>query len=269
MTLYVDDLTERDLATLAGIVGSDPLTLADELRRRPWHIHDLLGAGDVFDAILDRHAHPAAVVSPFLLFAVLIHKTADDLRDATYVNEWIGPRERMPLFDIEPLHEFIEDPGRTSFLAALLASFATPEALPVPAGPFDLQGIALWLEQALPADRAVLFRRLGDLSLFLTGVFPDHTGTNPFTAIEAAQLGKTIGKSPDQMLALCDQSMPASALDALESLGSDWYEASLDQKNAALVVGDVAARFRSARRILNHLADRYLNNIETGWSFAA
>ena len=197
MTLYLDDLTERDLATLAAVIGSEPEALVSELRRRPWHIHDLLSAVEVFDAVVDRHAHPAAAVSPFLLFAVLIHKTADDLRAATYVNEWIGPRERMPLFDVEPLHEFIEDPGRTSFLAALLASFATPEALPVPAGPFDLHGIAIWIEQAMPSDRAVLFRRLGDLSLFFTGVFPDHTGTNPLTAVEAEQLGKTIGKSSE------------------------------------------------------------------------
>lgn len=269
MTSYLDDLTERDLGTLAAIVGKEPGELADDLRRRPWHIHELLAHPDVFEKVLDRHAHPADVVSPFLLFSVLIAKTADDLREATYVDEWIGPKSRMPLFDVAPLQEFVEDPGRTSFLANLLSSFALPEAPPVPADPLDLHSMALWLEQALPDDRTILFRRLGDLSLFLTGVFPDHTGTRPLNAVEAVRLGKTVGKTSDEMLALCDRAVPSAGLDALESLGSDWYGAAVSAGGTTPVVGDVASRFRSARRVLNHLADRYLHRLNPGWSIAA
>ncbi|MDF1596749.1 MAG: hypothetical protein P1T08_11780 [Acidimicrobiia bacterium] len=269
MTSYLDDLTERDLGTLAAIVGTDPGDLATELRRRPWQIHELLARPDVFEKVLDRHAHPADVVSPFLLFSVLIHKTADDLREATYVDEWIGPGSRMPVFDVAPLLEFVQDPGRTSYLAALLSSFALPESPPVPAGPFDLLGMALWLEEALPDDRTVLLRRLGDLSLFRTGVFPDHTGTNPLRPVDAVQLGRTVGKASDEMLALCDRSVMSYGLEAMESLGSDWYNAAALDSGSLPVVGDIAARFRSARRVLNHLTDRYLYRLETGWTLAA
>jgi len=269
MTSYLDGLTERDLGTLAAIVGAERDEMAAELRRRPWWIHDLLARPDVFEKILDRHAHPADVVSPFLLFSVLMHKTAEDLREATYVNEWIGPRSRMPLFDVAPLQEFVEDPGRTSFLAALLSSFAVPEFPPVPAGPFDLHGLALWLDQALPNDRVILLRRLGDLSLFLTGVFPDHTGTRPLRPVDAERLGRTVGMTADEMLALCDRSLLSPGLDALESLGSRWYGAAVLGGSTPPVVGDVATRFRSARRVLNHLADHYLYRLETGWALAA
>jgi hypothetical protein len=269
MTSYLDGLTERDLGTLAAIVEAEPHELVAELRRRPWWIHDLLARPDVFEKVLDRHAHPADVVSPFLLFSVLMHKTTEDLREATYVNEWIGPRSRMPLFDVAPLQEFVEDPGRASFLAALLSSFAVPESPPIPAEPFDLYGMALWLDQALPNDRVVLLRRLGDLSLFLTGVFPDRTGTRPLRPVDAERLGRTIGMTADEMLALCDRSLLSSGLDALESLGSRWYEAAIQGSGTPLVVGDIAARFRSARRVLNHLADHYLYRLETGWNLAA
>jgi hypothetical protein len=269
MMSYLDGLTERDLGTLAAIVGAEPDELATELRRRPWWIHDLLTRPDVFDKVLDRHAHPADVVSPFLLFSVLLHRTAEELREATYVNEWIGPRSRMPLFDVAPLREFVEDSGRTFFLAALLASFAAPASPPVPAGPFDLRGLALWLDQVLPRDRVVLLRRLGDLSLFLTGVFPDHTATRPLRPVDAERLGRTIGMTADEMLALCDRSVLSPGLDALESLGSRWYQAAVLGDGTPPVVGDVGARFRSARRVLNHLADRYLYRLETGWEFAA
>lgn len=269
MMSYLDGLTERDLGTLAAIVGAESDGLVAELYRRPWWIHDLLARRDVFEKVLDRHSHPADVVSPFLLFSVLIHRTAEELREATYVNEWIGPKSRMPLFDVAPLREFVEDPARTFFLAGLLSSFAVPESPPVPAGPFDLHGMALWLDQALPSDRVVLFRRLGDLSLFLTGVFPDHTGTRPLRPVDAERLGRTIGMTAAEMLALCDRSLLSPGLDALESLGSRWYGAAVKGPNTPPVVGDVAARFRSARRVLNHLADRYLYQLETGWNLAA
>ena len=266
---YMDGLTKRDLGTLAVIIGVETGGLIAELRRRPWWIHDLLARPEVFEKVLDRHAHPADVVSPFLLFSVLMHKTAEELREAKYVNEWIGPKTRMPLFDVAPLQEFVEDPGRTFFLSALLTSFATPESPPVPAGPFDLHGMALWLDQVLPNDRVILFRRLGDLSLFLTGVFPDHTGARPLRPVDAERLGRTIGLTTAEMLALCDQSLLAPGLDALESLGSRWYGAAVKADATPPVVGDVAARFRSARRVLNHLADRYLHRLETGWNLAA
>ena len=269
MTSYLDGLTKRDLATLAAIVGEPPDDLAAELRRRPWWIHDLLIRPDVFETVLDRHAHPADVVSPFLLFAVLVHKTSEDLREATYVNEWIGPQSRMPLFDVEPLQEFVEDPGRTFFLAAVLASFAVPQSPPVPSEPFDLHGLALWLDQALPDDRVLLLRRLGDLSLFLTGVFPDSTGSRPMQPRDAERLGRTIGMTSDEMLILCDGSLPSAGISALESLGSRWYGAALLGDGTPPVVGDVATRFRSARRVLNHLTDHYLYRFETGWSVAA
>jgi hypothetical protein len=156
-----------------------------------------------------------------------------------------------------------------AFLATLLSSFAVPEPPPVPAGSFDLHGLALWIDQVLPRDRITLLRRLGDLSLFLTGVFPDHTGSRPLRPVDAERLGRTIGMTADEMLVLCDRSVLTPGLDALESLGSRWYGAAVEGGGLPPVVGDVAARFRSARRVLNHVADRYLYRLDTGWTVAA
>ena len=61
----------------------------------------------------------------------------------------------------------------------------------------------------------------------------------------------------------------APALELLEYLGARWYRAALAAapvRTANLaVVGEVAARFRQARRILNHLADRYLLAPDSPW----
>jgi hypothetical protein len=269
MTSYLDGLTERDIATLAGIAGADPAELVADLRRRPWRIHDLLSDAEIFDSILDRRDHPVRAVSPFLLFAVLVHRVADELREATYVNDWSGPRSRLPVFDVEPLREFIEDSGRMFFLARLLNSFALPAPPPVPADPFDLHQMAMWLDQVMPGDRAVLLRRLGDLALFLTGIFPDRTASSPLRPVDAERLGRTVQMTSDEVLRLCDAASVAPGLDALESLGSRWYETAVSEGGAPPLVSDVATRFRAARRVLNHLTDHHLYKLEPSWGSAA
>jgi hypothetical protein len=268
MASYLDGFSHGDLATLAGIIGADPAAVSDGLRRRPWSINDLLGDPAVVDAVLARQEKPTTAVSPFLLFAVLVHRVADELREATYVSDWSGPRSRLPVFDVVPLQEFLEDPGREIFLATLLASFALPEPPPVPADPFDLTDLARWVDQALPADRIQLLRRLGDLSLLMAGVFPDHNGPKPLRPIDAERLGRTVGMRPEELLELCDHARLAPGLDALESLGARWYGAAASG-GAPPVLNAVATRFRSARRVLNHLTDRYLYRIEPGWNLAA
>lgn len=269
MAAYLDGLTERDMKTLAGITGSEPETLAEELRRRPWAIHDILSDDAVVEGVMGRHAHPANVVSPFLLFAVVVHASAGDLRVATYVNDWTGPRSRLPVFDVAPLQEFIEDPARLFFLTTLLESFAIPIPVAAPANPFDLGEIALWVDHAVPAQRASLLVRLGDLSLFESGVFPDRTGTRPMEPVVAERLGKTVDMTAEQVLELSDAASISPGLDALESLGSRWYETAVSEGSAPQLLGDVAARFRAARRVLNHVADNYLYPLDYDWGFAA
>ena len=200
MASYLDGLSERDLRTLAAITAGDAEELAENLRLRPWAIHDLLSDEDVVAGVMGRHAHPANLVSPFLLFAVMINSAAAELRTATFVNDWTGPRSRLPVFDVEPLQEFIEDPGRVFFLVRLLESFAIPSPAPVPADPFDLSEMALWVGDALPDQRATLLCRLGDLSLFMTGVLPDATGPRTLGPVEAEQLGSTVDMTSDEML---------------------------------------------------------------------
>lgn len=269
MASYIDGLTANDLGTLAGIAGTDPAGLSADLRRRPWAIHDLLSNPAVYDQTLDPRGDLSRTASPFLLFAILAHRAAGDLREATYVNDWSGPRSRLPVFDVAPLQEFVEDPGRLFFLVALLASFALPAPTPTPADPLDLSSMALWVDQAAPTDRRMLLRRLGDLALFMSGVFPDRNGAHPLRPLEAERLGRTVGMTAAEILALCDAARISPGLDALESLGARWYGAAFHEGGAPPVVADIAARFRSARRVLNHLADRYLYRLEPSWTVAA
>lgn len=263
----LEEFTQRDIATLASVLDVDSDSLTSDLKRKPWRIHDVLSEPEVFEAVVDRHSHPAQVVSPILLFAVLIHRAADDLRDAQYVNDWCGPRSRLPVFDVAPLHEYLDDGGRLVFLARLLASFAVPAPLPVPEdNPFDLVALARWLD-AVP-DRAGLMRHLGDLALFLSGVFPDQTGSRPLLPVDAERLGRGVGLSSDQVLDLCDSTRLAPGLSMMDALGARWYESASEEGRQPPVVADVAHRFPAARRVLNHLSDNYLGQVASSFPLA-
>lgn len=263
-----DRFTDRDLATLAAAASTTVEELSARLRLQPWTVAELLSSDEVFDTVMDRQAHPAELVSPYLLFSVLVHRAASELRDATFVNEWAGQKVRLPVFDIAGVHDFLTDPARMTFLARLLATFTGPVLLPVPVDDrFDLVSVASWLDAVSDTDRIVLFERLGDLALFLSGVFPDATGSSWISPVDAERLGKTVDLDSAAILGLCD-SLGLGGLDAYETLGSEWYRA-VSTSRPAPMIADVSYRFRAARRVLNHVADRYLFDIKPAFGFAA
>ncbi len=260
---YLDRLTEADRRLLAALTPDgqvDPALLPDLLRRDA--IFDA-----VFASLASRPAHrPLVFTSPFLAFAVAIQRATADLATSTYVAEWAGPRQRVPVFDGGRLLGFGSDPWRSLFLADLLASFAR-----VTSGSYwvstsrglrrrrwnelDPARLAGLLEAVPAAERAGVYRRLGDLALFLTGVFPDHTARHVFPLVEASRLLATVGGSRGR-------ASDASPVELLEWLGGRWYRLAADHATAdtsdSRLLADVAQDFRSARRLLNVVSDRYL-----------
>src|SRR5437667_3461195 len=118
-SLYLEHLSDADLAVLAaaGEPGRVP-------RPDPERIEALIDNPAVFRALFGTPGRdPLLRGSPFLLFAVLIHRAVRDLGAASFVEEWVGPRQRVPVFDVGGLREFSADPFRRFFLAELLASY--------------------------------------------------------------------------------------------------------------------------------------------------
>lgn len=262
-------LTETELGVLAGMVGREPHDLAVDLQRRPWLLHDILAAPETVESVYDTTSLTGPATSPFLMFAVLARLAADDLHDAAFVNDWVGPRSRLPVFDVESLHEFAAAPSRLIYLARLLSSFVAPDVhLPVESS--DPWEIVDWLDAVDPDQRTVLLRRLGDVALFCAGVHADANGSAPLDMSLADRFGRSLGLSGDAILELVDPASPTPGLDAFEILGARWYqEARRDESSVPPIVGDVARRFRPARRFLNHLTDRYLHPLSSQPLFAA
>jgi hypothetical protein len=263
---YADYLTEADWRLLARAVGlpADAVTrLADD----PAAIEALLADPRVFEAVFGV-TDPAEMVlaSPFLAFGVAVHRAVADLAAMDYLPERSGLRQRIPVFDAPELRDFLGSAQRRLFLAELLASFTRVASGRYRTGrsrtrrfseldPVRLAGL---LDVAPEDSRPGIYRRLGDVSLFLAGVFPDYSAMHALGPVDVSRLLRSARVPVRER----DELSAAPALDLLEYLGARWYRAALATapvRTARLdVVGEVAGRFRQARRVLNHLADRYL-----------
>ena len=129
----------------------------------------------------------------------------------------------------------------------------------------DLARLAATLDTVPEADRPGVYRRLGDVALFLTGVFPDYAVSRALGPVSAARLLRAARVSPRQQ----EQLTTAPAIDLFEYLGARWYRTAWSlapARTARLaVVAEVADRFRQARRVLNHIADRCLFPAGNPW----
>jgi hypothetical protein len=270
---YADHLTEADLRLLSAVApapGGAPF---------PGGIEARLADPRVFDAVFGPAAvaaGEAVLVSPFLAFSVAVGRAVTDLSVMGYLPERSGLRQRIPVFDTPELRDFLASAARRLFLAELLASFTRVASgrYRVRSGgrsrtrrfseldPVRLAGL---LEATPEESRPGIYRRLGDVSLFLAGVFPDYAAAHALGQVDVARLLRAarVPRAEREGLAA------SPSLDLLEYLGARWYRAALAAApvhTARLdVVGEVAGRFRQARRILNHVADRYLLGPDSPW----
>jgi hypothetical protein len=286
---YSSHLTDADLRLLASVAGAaagtgqlgeagDPVD-ASGLRRDPEALLRLLEDPGVFRAVLgpaDTAQGWAVPASPFLVFAAFVQQAIAELAVMDHVPERTGPRQRVPLFDAPALRDFLGEPARRLFLAELLASFTHVASgrYRVRAGgrtrtqrfseldPVRLAGL---LDAVAPAERPGVYRRLGDVTLFLAGVFPDYATTRALGPIDAGRLLRAARLPSSQQEHLAS----TPAMELWEYLGARWYRAARDLAPAAtarmVVAGDVADRFQQARRVLNLVADRYLLTADKPW----
>lgn len=274
---YLDGLSEADLELVAAAAGL--AARPERLRAEPGLVERLLADEGVARAVLGGAEAPEPELSrasPFLLFAVAVERVAADLREATYVQEWVGPRQRLPVLGADDLRELLADAGRRAFLAALLASYTRVASGTVwrrtPRGPrrqrfseLDPARLAALLDELPESRHAAVHRRLGDLALFLTGVFPDHAAGRIFNPIDLDRLGRAAaagGGDPGLVAALETR----GGVGLLEELGARWYRlaARAAPPPAGPLLDSVAARFGEARRALNVLTDRHLFPVREG-----
>ena len=277
--LYLEHLSDRDLEVIARSTGApgSASELRDRLRGEPGDIDELLASDALFDVVFGADSSTSVVhvgMTPFLVFGVLVNRVARDLSETAFVPEWVGAGQRLPVFDVETLREFVDDGLRRFFLIEFLASFTKVASGAVWVrtrrgyrrrrfSELDPVSLAEMVDGLPPQQRPGGYRRLGDVSLFLSGVFPDHTTRNALGDLARARLARSAGIEESRVFEDEDE------VRFFEIVGPGWYGRAVDAASSTLGVGptylrDVADHFSDARRFLNFLSDRYLHRFDTG-----
>jgi hypothetical protein len=276
---YLEHLTTADLRLLRPDWTSPrPVELVTSVDRE---LDEALGSTRVFESVFGQveTGDPLLAASPFLVFAVAVHRAAIDLDSASYVSEWLGLGRRAPVFDVAHLREFMAAPWHRLFLIELLASYTHVSSGSVLVqtrrgfrrqrfSELDPVRLAALLDVVSAAERPGVLRRLGDVALFLTGVFPDHVARRGFGPIEEGRLIRSGGRAASRdMVPTLDARRTVvgdrGAVGLLEQLGRRWYQAAFASlpnpiaENVA-VIGELPELFDEARRMLGYVTEHFL-----------
>ena len=252
--LLLEMLSDTDIAFALQAAGSPhgPRLEAAvrSIRQDPTILTGLLDDPSIYPA-LRVDPQNLVRVTPYFLFSIILRQARRELHARTFTAEWLSPRRRLPVFDAKRVAAVLEDEARLHYLADLLASFTARRGTDKPAmdGPglardrrhddADLDALRHLRARATEVDAFTVDRRMGDVALFLAGVFPDSAGG-------ALQLAAWEAESE------------ARYRDAARAPLA--RQCGLDQ-----VLGRLAADVRPSRKALNFVADRFLYPLHTNW----
>ena len=180
-------LSESDLRFLVETVATN--------RRDYDHIVNLVrDKEDLLEPMLDdpklterlfRDEKALVRVTPHMLFSVLLRRLRRELENEAYVLDVDTKGKRIPVFEGPAVAEMLSDKQTRDYLAEMLSSFARTNS-----------GIIYWQERGTwhkrrfsdidlddmvelariidPEMRPALYKRIADLALFLSGIFPEQ-----------------------------------------------------------------------------------------------
>ena len=245
-------LSEADLRFLVETVATG--------RRDHDHVMNLVrGKDDLLEPMLDdpklmerllREEETFVRISPHLLFSVLLRQIRRELEKEAYVLEVDSNGKRIPVFEAPAVAGLLANQATRDYLAEMLSAFARTSS-----------GVVYWKERGTwhkrrfsdidmddmielariidPETRPALYKRIADIALFLSGIFPDHVTL--FTRRKTAL-------------------SPKRTLTDYEQEGMRFYRVAAqetDQGHWRPVFETLAEKFTLARRALNTLSDRY------------
>ena len=250
-------LSESDLRFLVETVATN--------RRDYDHIVNLVrGKEDLLEPMLDdpkllerlfRDEEALVRLTPHMLFSVLLRRLRRELEKEAYVLDVDADGKSIPVFEGPAVAEMLSDKQTLDYLAEMLSSFARTNS-----------GIIYWKERGTwhkrrfsdidlddmvelariidPEMRPALYKRIADLALFLSGIFPEH----------AAHFG-----GPRKTMFSAKRT-----LKDYEQAGKRFYNVAAKetyQTQWKAVLGTLAEKFTLARLALNSLSDRYVKTL--------
>ena len=199
-------------------------------------------------------------ISPSLYFEILLRNSHRELETAAYTEEREG-RMSIPVFDTPDVLEFMERPGVVEYLASMMASFTRINSYVVPVrvrrgvrrrvryNDMDVDSLIRFAADAEPEQRFRYYKRIADVCLFVSGVFPDSA---------QSRVGSTAAPQVSRSWRM------RRTLDEYERDGRTFYGLAQEHPAAralelSQVFGALEQNFNSARKPLTLVATRFLH----------
>jgi len=123
--------------------------------------------------------------SPWLFFLVLLRRARREMAQETFTVEQ-RDRQKVVLFDVDQVNDLLDDDAVVDYLASLLASFTRVESITVRyqvregvwhrfrTSELNVEGLIRFAQTMEERFRFQVYKRIGDVCLFLTGMFPEY-----------------------------------------------------------------------------------------------
>lgn len=199
-------------------------------------------------------------LSPRFLFTILLRHVRREIEKEKYLYDYeVGSRKhRVPVFAVEKVTDLLAESGALDYLAEMLSSFVlcrsgehrwTDETGHLRRHCFDSTDIDELIDLCRhlpPAERARYYRRIGDIALFFSGIFPDHAAFYHFLTPRSAR-----------------RISHGRNLHDYERDGKAFYQRAARHSAASsrsTILNTLSENFSNARRALNVLSERYLRH---------
>ncbi len=257
-------LSGRDLDFLVDTVSpdvGDKPALKQIIRTDEDFRNTFIGDAKVFLRVM-RDDEILLKISPPLFFEILLRKAADDLSRVGYTYEK-SRTMNIPVFDAEDLVSLLSRESLLIYLADMLSSFTRVESYAVSIrvrkgvwrkirfNDLDIYSLMSLCDVVDDAYRFRLFKRIGDICLFILGVFPIYADRNYRYPVSGQLRPKIAGKRR------------VSAQD-YEKEGQRFYRLAAEHRSArdmelTEVFWSLHENFLKAKKPLNFIADHYLS----------
>jgi len=261
-------ITRRDLQFILHTLDPGGINLEssiNHLQARPAQLETMLDDERLFKKLI-QDKEIFLRVSPWLFFTILLRRTRQELERKAFTVEQ-RDRQKVVLFDADQVAQLLEQEPVRDYLATMLASFTRVESVTtfveVRRGvwrtyrthEFDIEGMIRYSQNLEEAFRFATYQRIGDVCLFLAGVFPEHIrgqGRYPVSGeIRPRMRGRLLQKMEDY-----------------ESYGRAFYRLAAEHDGARRagvepVLRTLSEDFILAEKPLTFLSNRYLGFIRS------
>ncbi len=256
-------LSETDLDFLIETVSSqvaDKLRLKQIIREDEDFRSRFISEEKVFRRVMDDD-EIFLRISPTLFFEVLLRRATSALVQKSYTFEQTRTM-KIPVFDSRDVVDLLEDDSVLIYLADMLSSFTRIESYTIAFrtkpgawkkirfNDLDIHSLIAFAQVVEAPHRISFFKRIGDICLFILGIFPEYAEYNyryPFSKQLRPQMRGRARISPEEYV----------------SEGEKFYRLAAEHPSAEeLQMADIfralCENFQKVKKPLNFIADHFL-----------